>query len=472
MKVRTRMMITILVLGVLAFGFFLHFTRARVKPALLLPTEDDLADFSSVLAAQLTNESAHGFLALEGFSQMVDQAFANPLRGQIYDYEKKELNLEIYVTDPQGVVQYDSTGKHVGADFSGWRDVAETLAGRYGARSTWRDGPGSQRQLIFFVACPVKVDGQLLGVVSVGKILNFSYDILQEMRKEAIIGALISVGLAMVWGLLFSVWITRPIRNLTKYVEAVRDGKGGQLPKLGRSDIGVLGQSFEEMRDALEGKKYVEQFVQTLTHEIKSPLSAIKGASELLIEDMPPERRERFLGNILTETKRIQDIVDRLLELSAIESRKMPRDPREVDMAQLTADALSALAPVVEKRHLKVRVVGDPAFVVRGERFLLHLAISNLLQNAMEFSPQGGEVVVDMQGDTIRISDQGPGIPDYALPRIFERFYSLSRPDTGKKSSGLGLSIVRSVAELHHGHVALENRPEGGAMATWEWYQR
>jgi len=122
---------------------------------------------------------------------------------------------------------------------------------------------------------------------------------------------------------------------------------------------------------------------------------------------------------------------------------------------------------VIERRGLSVHVEGTHAFRLRGERFLLHLALSNLLQNAVEFAPQGGEVRILLDEDSIQICDNGPGIPEYALPRIFDRFYSLSRPDTGKKSSGLGLSIVLSVVELHHGEVYLENLPGGGTRAVW-----
>jgi two-component system sensor histidine kinase CreC len=106
---------------------------------------------------------------------------------------------------------------------------------------------------------------------------------------------------------------------------------------------------------------------------------------------------------------------------------------------------------------------------VRGERFLLGQAVGNLVQNAVEFSPAGAvvEVEVGTAGGLVRVGvqDCGPGVPDYALAKIFDRFYSLPRPDTGRKSSGLGLSIVREIARLHGGEVTLENRPEGGARA-------
>jgi two-component system sensor histidine kinase CreC len=111
---------------------------------------------------------------------------------------------------------------------------------------------------------------------------------------------------------------------------------------------------------------------------------------------------------------------------------------------------------------------GEPRWV-RGEKFLLEQAIGNLLHNALDFTPPGGAVTVAITVEGTRaivsIDDTGPGVPAYALEKVFDRFYSLPRPDTGRKSSGLGLSIVREVARLHGGEATLENRPGGGARA-------
>jgi two-component system sensor histidine kinase CreC len=111
------------------------------------------------------------------------------------------------------------------------------------------------------------------------------------------------------------------------------------------------------------------------------------------------------------------------------------------------------------------------AITVTGERFLLTQAIGNLLQNALEFTPVGGSITLSLRassdGALVTVDDTGPGLPDFALPRLFERFYSLPRPDTGAKSTGLGLSFVREVAHLHGGEISLENRPAGGTRATF-----
>jgi two-component system sensor histidine kinase CreC len=264
-------------------------------------------------------------------------------------------------------------------------------------------------------------------------------------------------------------WITIPIEKLTRYANAVRDGRRVQLPALGKSEIGQLGAAFEEMRDALEGKEYVSEYVQTLTHEMKSPLSAIRGAAELLDEDMPSEQRIRFLENIRTESGRIQDLVDRLLQLSALEKRKGLADIEEIDMTMLLQNVVESMTPVFSAKDISVEVSESKPAIIKGEPFLVRQVLSNLLQNAVDFSPHGSSITVSMKTSDesveITISDEGTGIPDYALDKVFDRFYSLKRPESGKKSSGLGLTLVREATTLHGGRIKLENNPQGGARA-------
>jgi len=192
--------------------------------------------------------------------------------------------------------------------------------------------------------------------------------------------------------------LTRPLDRLARYADGIRLGEYVPFPKLGRTVIADLGLALHRMQEALEGRQYAEEYVQTLTHELKSPLSAIRGAAELLQEEMPAPERARFLANIRTEAARIARIVYRMLELA------------------------------------KLEIAAPERLTVAGNAFLLHQALANLVQNAIEFSPQGGTVQVAVTPErdrvTIAVTDQGPGIPEYALGRIFDRLYSLGRPDT------------------------------------------
>jgi two-component system sensor histidine kinase CreC len=220
------------------------------------------------------------------------------------------------------------------------------------------------------------------------------------------------------------------------------------------------------MRDALENRAYVENYVQTVTHEMKSPVAAIRGAAELLHEAMPQERREKFVANIQAEARRLQNIIDRLLALSALESRKKLDHPSAVPLADLAHGVCAQLQPAAEAHGVRIdlQCAGEPE--VLGESFLLESALHNLLQNAIDFSPEGGAISVRVAAEAageqveIVVEDEGPGIPDYALPRLFERFYSLQRPGTGRKSSGLGLCFVREAAALHRGSIEVENRAD------------
>ena len=179
---------------------------------------------------------------------------------------------------------------------------------------------------------------------------------------------------------------------------------------------------------------------------------------------MPPERREKFVANIQAEARRLQNIIDRLLALSALESRKKLDHPETIRLDDLAHAVCADLQPAAEARGLRLDLKCDGQPEVLGESFLLESALHNLLQNAIDFSPEGGAIRIRVAPDAaaqtaaITVEDEGPGIPDYALPRLFERFYSLPRPGAGRKSSGLGLCFVREAAALHRGTIHGENR--------------
>ena len=348
------------------------------------------------------------------------------------------------------------------------RDVRSVLEGSYGARTS-RDIPGEPKLSVMYVAAPIKVGENLIGVLSIGKPTRTANTLVEAAQRKFVLGATLSFAAVVIVGLILSAMVTGPITKLTAYAQSVRDGKRSPLPKLGKTEIATLGSAFEEMREALEGKRYIEQYVQTLTHEFKSPLSAIHGAAELLKEEMKKEDKDRFLGNILRESERLQGIVEKMLLLSSLENRKALRDIESIDILNVTRECIEALYPVSRLKELQIEVLGSGG-AIKGERFLIRHALLNLLQNSIDFSPHGGKITIRLDKEEDRISvqikDQGPGIPDYALAQIFDRFYSLKRPDTGQRSSGLGLSLVKEVVDLHNGEVVLHNVAGGGAEAV------
>lgn len=161
-----------------------------------------------------------------------------------------------------------------------------------------------------------------------------------------------------------------------------------------------------------------------------------------------------MLRHIETESGRINEIIQRMLDLSSLENRSQLRDIEEIAVADLLADIAVSLEPIARQRQIKFDIKADQ-MIVRGERFLIRKAVENLIHNAIDFAPTSSTVRIacERRRGTIAllVSDDGPGIPDYAIDRIFERFYSLPRPETGSKSTGLGLPFVKEVMELHGG---------------------
>ena len=238
------------------------------------------------------------------------------------------------------------------------------------------------------------------------------------------------------------------------------------LPELGSSELRKLAQALESMRLKLEGKNYIEQYVYALTHELKSPLAAIRGAAEILRENPPPDIVKRFTDNILSQNVRMQALVETLLRQARLEKRQdIALSPVAVD--ELFAQISDARAIQLATKAISLEIVPS-ALSVSAEPALLEQALGNLLDNAIDFTPAGGAITLSAQAHaetvTLTVTDTGTGIPDFALPRIFDRFYSLPR-ENGLKSSGLGLAFVREVARLLKGSAELRNRPEGGVAA-------
>lgn len=462
--------------AIAAAGYFLVMPPVlqRVERQYLEAAEEIMVDTAEVCSAVASADVASGRGPTETLSRAFEAARARELHARIYAIEKDRVTLNAYVTDAEGRVLFDSGHpERAGEDFSQKMDVHRTLTGRYGARAS-RDRAEDPLSYVMYVAAPLgNAEGVTpSGVVSVYKpqrsLMAFVHETRGYLKKVALI-TLIGV---LVAGFLLSQWVTRPLDELTRYALAVSRGERPKPPRPPGRHLRVLGEAVDRMRDALEGRKYVEHYVQSMTHEMKSPIAAIAATSELLQEEMPAPQRAKFLGNLGNEVDRLQRLAARLLALASLESRKTLERPAPVDVAAVAERACAEAMSRARAAGVAVRFEGRGARVVPGDEFLLDAAIDNLIQNAIEFSPPGGAISVavtsDDQGDvSVIVEDEGPGVPGYALGRVFERFYSLPRPATGRKSTGLGLCFVRETALLHGGAASLVNREDRpGARAV------
>jgi two-component system, OmpR family, sensor histidine kinase CreC len=471
MKLGLRIFLCYFIIFAACFYFPTDWVLDHLRTRYLEGVEDPLVDQANILAAIVGHEMAKGSFNPAKWEKIFKIVDSRKLSTRIYDFDKINIDIDIYITDKNGKVIFDSDNKNnIGKNFKEWRDVRLTLAGKYGARTT-RKNSDDNKSSVLYVAAPIEVKGKIEGVLTVAKPTTNINSYIDNAKPQITRVSLISALIAITLSLLATLWIIRPINRLKLYAEEIRQGKRATLPRLDHTEIGDMGLAFERMKEALEGKNYVEQYIQTLTHEIKSPVSAIRGAAELLEENMPEEKRNRFLANIRNETNRIQDIIDRMLELSELENRNRLNKLKEINTGALIRTVIESKQPMLLKKNIDVLLKINEDLHVTGDPFLLHQAISNLVQNAIDFSPSGSQISVSAKKDNdmivIEVIDNGPGIPDYALEKIFNKFFSLNRPDTDKKSTGLGLNFVREVAELHQGKIIIENRMEGGVKAAF-----
>ena len=350
-----------------------------------------------------------------------------------------------------------------------WPDVPD----RREVRSALRGDPDAQTRLrerapavFLFVAEPIRRSGEIAGVVYVTRstlpVLEELYRIRTGLLKVLAIALaltlLVSLGLA--WS------ISRPLSRLAKAARRIAGGERGvAVPVGGGGEIRELGEALATMTARLDDRmRYIRDFAADVAHELKSPLTSIRGAAELLSEGAAddPEARARFLSNIELESERLDRLVSRLLELSRIDASDAPMD--DVDLGAL-------VARVVERTHTgeqPVEIEWQTSLrTVRGRAEELERALLNLVENALRFSPEGAPVTIRVAASpsevSIAVIDRGPGVPKELERKIFDRFFTT---DADRNGTGLGLAIVQSVARAHGGTVELASQPGRGACFT------
>lgn len=468
MKIGLRIFLGYFLIVALAALLLAQVFVAQVKPGVRQAMEDTLVDTANVLAELATDDFLAGRIANGAFAKRVRKVAGRDFGAEIWGFDKRAASYRVYVTDARGIVVFDSSGQALGADYSRWNDVYLTLRGQYGARSSAAN-PDDPDSTVMHVAAPIHdPSGAIIGVLTVAKPNSTLQPFIERSQTVVMRWGAVLLGVALLIGLIAAWWLSRQLGGLRRYAHAVTAGERASLPT-SAGEFAELGQALETMRARLEGKQYVEQYVHSLTHEMKSPLAAIRGSAELLEQPLPEADRLRFARSIGMQGERLAQMIDKLLALAAVEHRQRIEQPAPVDLAALAAEVAESFAPAVARTGVELELQLADVGPVSGDAFLLRQALENIVGNAIEFAPPGSVIELRLvpsgRDAVLEVLDRGPGIPDYALPRVFERLYSLSRPDGGSRSSGLGLCFVAEVAALHGGRADVRNRDGGGTVA-------
>ncbi|WP_145557575.1 two-component system sensor histidine kinase CreC [Yersinia aldovae] len=466
MKIGIRLLLGYFLIVAIAGYFVIRIFVQEVKPGVRRATEGTLVDTATLLAQFARQDMVQNKVAGGQLTQAFSSLNLRPIGANIEGIRKDRNEYRVYLTDADGRVIFDSSGKAVGQDYSRWNDVWLTLRGEYGARST-RTNPNDEQSSVMYVAAPVIVENRIVGVLSVGKPNISMAPVIKRSERKILLAGGVLLGIALLIGLVFVWWINRSIGKLVDYAERVAEGLPAPLPAMGSSELSDLAHALESMRLKLDGKAYIEQYVHTLTHELKSPLAAITGAAELLRESPPPASAQRFLTNIEQQSVRIRQLVDKMLVQARLESR-VDLQLLSLDISNILKQAFNAKEAQAASRGINLRLIRADSATLTGDGLLLSQALTNLIDNALDFTPIGGDVILSGTRQDheylIIVEDNGSGIPVYAQDKIFDRFYSLPRANS-PKSTGLGLNFVREVVAIHQGSIQLENRLPQGVCA-------
>ncbi len=465
LPLRTWLVLSHLVVLVLPLVVLLG-TRALAYD-LRAQTRDTLQHQGVLLALLVAEEVSHARELCAGCTapnETIGIANVAPTLNVALKHTKENTLAGIRVVDAKGIVQASSADHGVvHEDLSHDPEVIDALSGQLGVSVRPRAAVSSNQPLgsksrrakvRLFVAVPIEREGEMLGAVVLSRTPREEMQALYQMAPRlswGLLGALLfTLGLAIFYGYLFS----RSLHALAAASHRIAGDPSGALGDLVRPreshvlDVAHVGDAVSIMAGRLQERlRYISDFAGNVSHEFKTPLATLKGTIELLQDDdaMPPEQRARFLANAASEVARLDRLVGGLLALARAEEGQ---ERQEVDLQEVIDEVLA--------RH-GVECEGSAGRVL-GDRAQLATVLDNLISNARRYGGDEATVRVGAftEGRTTGfiVSDDGPGISEANVPKVFDRFFTTDREGGG---TGLGLALVAAVCRSHGGEVAVES---------------
>lgn len=335
-------------------------------------------------------------------------------------------------------------------------------------------------QTIVSVAVPISNYQQVQGALLLTSQPGDIDAIIAEERNAILRVFAVAAAVSVVLSLLLAGTIAAPLRRLAEAADAVRKGVRSrpQIPDFTkrRDEIGHLSQAFRDMTAALYNRiEAIEHFAADVAHEIKNPLTSLRSAVETMPLAKTPESRERLIGIIQHDVRRLDRLITDISDASRLDAELGRWQAESVDISLLLATVVGLAAETTKpggpRIVLEIDGDGPDDYLVMGHDTRLGQVFNNLIDNARSFSPPGTRVLVTARRDgaqiEIAVEDQGPGIKAEQVERVFERFYT-DRPEGESfgQNSGLGLSISKQIVEAHHGRIWAENLTRPGRDGT------
>lgn len=445
--------ISLLVLGVLLARLFQNYIYAERQAQLIAHGEE----INKLVASYL-----HGEISLNRLQERIEVL-------------SRAAGAMVWIADRGGLVYLSSTPENpVEGSRIGKEEIDILLKGEIFTQIGQFENRFGDKMMS--VGVPIIVDGRIEGAIFLHTpVRGLQYSLTRVYRI-----IWVTVLVAMVTALPLTYYLadrlTNPIRQMTSVARAIARGDFSRRVEYDSQDeIGQLVATFNAMcRDLGRLEEMRREFIANVSHELRSPLTSIRGFIQAILDGtVPPEEQEHYLRIVAGETERLTRLVNDLLELARLQGGAITLSPQRVDLEEAFAALADRFAPRLQDKKLELRVeIGREAGEVWADRDRLDQILTNLLDNAINFTPAGGWIEIrSRRGENepdriwIEVEDSGPGIPPGEREYIFERFYRVDRSRSrARGGTGLGLAIVKHLVQLHGGEIEVAEGRTGGAL--------
>lgn len=413
----------------------------------------ELLSQANVISGQLTSS---GFLFNEENRGDMEEIILETSQNEGY---------RVLVLDSSCVVVYDTGYEDIGKTYL-LPEVVQAMDDKDTAKE-------QKNGAVYAAASVMGLSNQRSGVVLIVDGMQDVQGIIGDIGREAYLLLACIVALLFIIMVVVSKVFTEPVKNLIGIIKEMSEGHFERRAKVEQrmhTELVDLALACNQMADQLEKvESSRQQFVSNVSHELKTPLSSVKVLSEsiLLMEDVPKEMYVEFLHDINSEVDRMTAIINDLLTLVKLDQKEIPLNFKEIDLNQLMAGINKRLQPLADAKGVSLEVDYLKEITADADEMKLSLAISNLVDNAIKYTPEGGTVKVTLDADHqnvfITVADTGIGIPEKEVNRIFERFYRVDKTrDRETGGTGLGLSITHATIMMHKGSIKVNSKEEEG----------
>ena len=355
-------------------------------------------------------------------------------------------------------------------------DISRTLNGESVAGDSNLNGVLPRKLL--HVMVPVYTNTGIEGVVVLCNTVPYSRHMQAGVMRLFIMIMLTVVMISLIVSAFFSTRISKPIKEMTLVARRIASGDFTQRVSTdAEGELAILASSFNQMSVALKEMDEVQSsFISDVSHELRTPMTIITGFVEgVLDETIPPEEHKKYLEVVLSETKRLNRLVNDLLEMSRLNSGKIEFKMVPFDITGSLRKAIIAFEQAISEKKIDVEVdFEEDSMMVVGNSDSVYRVISNLLDNAVKFTPEGGKITINCSKSGLKslvsIENTGKGLSEKELSHIWDRFYQTDKARTSqdRKGVGLGLYIVKNIMQAHNNQIYAESQEGEWTRFTFE----